>query len=678
MKKSSLHSEINKLKPFNSKAQIDKLISLMTERNSSIDCYLDQWICSIIEESSLVDYYKKRSNSIKHIKPATDAMPFLAELLIKYSPVDSLDKVDAIYDEFTNNDHLLNKKEFDFAYSKILGGNCKKQWKERYNEGQEIIIHVDIVNSNKIISIPQPIASFLVTGAFKEIEIDNYYKLHEGDIIYVYANEYSSKMMNKTRYNLNIWSYFCNGVFTGSYQDDDFPENCYVGKFVIGKKISKGVEEIVNPTIFNIPVESKTHSNTSILSAPSHTFKMNHIEMSGRTILVPVNEEIWSQIEKLEGDAFFYWEEKFDNIIHLKNWDEYKYEIWDDEDDDENEYNSFIEGKAGDEQGLYELLFINGKKQKLFKQIKERAVRSVLYTTDAGDLFKALVFDFGSMIPVNEKDSSFDVLQKKEWILDWNCVRFKNGFMIVSAPMDGSIRFKPKTVRLPGAMEAYNYLTAYLNDRLAPVHCLVEKMELTINDTIRLNEAIQKLATASKQKGISVISSNSSSGIIVPMQVSFSQALSKAKQMTAEEFEKYKSEYIDYLVKQQSKNYKVIPCVERIAHTDSDTTEYAFIFSIKCKSGDILIIHENVHPDRSTLLFVVKQENYNQAIHAIYDFMQSSEINKRSSLRGGNIKIKQVGVDHYRSINHDYFLSWCRIIKNYISFYKNGHVWMIY
>lgn len=250
--------------------------------------------------------------------------------------------------------------------------------------------------------------------------------------------------------------------------------------------------------------------------------------------------------------------------------------------------------------------------------------------------------------------------------------------MIVYPPSDGSVKFKPKGVCLPGVMEAYNYLTAYLNDRLAPVHCFVEKMELTIYDTIRLNEAIQKFATASKQKGISVSNNKTSNGIIVPQQMSFKQALSKAKQMTAAEFEKYKSEYIDHLVKQQSKKYKVIPCVERLAHTDSDITEYAFMFSIECKSGDILIVYENVHPDRSTLLFVVKPENYDQAIRSIYDFMQSAEINKRSSLRDGNIEIKQTGVERFCSINHDGVFIWSRMIKNYKLFYANGRVYMVY
>ena len=676
-KRVSLKSQIEALKPFDCEEQIDKLIGLMTERNSSIDCYLDKWICSLMESPSLVDYFKEKSTSLKHIEPATDTMPYLADLLVKYYPVDNASKVDKLYDELTESGNLLSRRDFDFASGKILGKG-KQQWQKRYDEGREIKLEVVNIPPNKIISVPQPLASLLVTGSVKEIKIENYYTLHEGDTIYIHADEYSPEMMNKIKYNLDIWSNFCNGIFTGSYQDEHFPGNCYLGKIVVGEKISKGVEQVVNPTVFDSPISSQINCAPSKLLVPSHHFKMNHIEISGRTIIAPVNDETWNQIEKLEGDTFFYWEEGFDKIIRFKSIDEYRLEIWDDDDEEENDHNSFMEGIAGDEQGLYEILFVNGQKQKLYKQISERAVRSELYMTNAGDYFKALVFDFEYIIAANDKESSFDILQKKEWVLDWNCVRFKNGIMIVSAPLDGSVRFKPKEVHLPGAIEAYNYLTSYLSDRLAPIHCSVEKMELTIYDTIRLNEAIQKFATASRQKGISITGNTSLNRISVPQQMSFNQALSKAKQMTADEFEKYKSEYIDYLVKQQSKKYKVIPCVERLAYRDSDTMEYAFMFSIQCKSGDILIVHENVHPDRSTLLFVVKQENYDQAIRSVYDFLQGAEINKRSCLRDRNIDIKQSGVEHYRSINHDYFYSWSKVIKNYKSFYENGHVWMIY
>lgn len=262
--------------------------------------------------------------------------------------------------------------------------------------------------------------------------------------------------------------------------------------------------------------------------------------------------------------------------------------------------------------------------------------------------------------------TSFEILQKKEWILDWNCVMFKRGYAVIYSRSDMDVKFKPTEIQIHNSLESYNYLRKYLNERLEPVRCSIVNQELTIIDKINFNNAIQHFAAAA-QKGLITIGNSRSNTTPAPLPMSFSQALSKAKQMTPEEFKKYKSKYIDFLVDMQSKEYKVIPCVERLAHSNSDTTEYSFMFSIECTSNFVLIVHENVNPDRSTLLFLLKKENYNKAIREIYDFLQSAEINKRSSLREKALDIKNAGIIHYRSINHDDIYTW----KNWITFYKN-------
>lgn len=266
----------------------------------------------------------------------------------------------------------------------------------------------------------------------------------------------------------------------------------------------------------------------------------------------------------------------------------------------------------------------------------------------------------------SKTDSTFDALKKKEWILDWNCVFFKRGSVVIFSRSDLGFKFKPTTVYVKNAIESFNYLKKYLNERLPSVRCSIVGQNLTVIDKINFDCAIQQFSAAARQSAIKTSAKGTSISVgLTPM--SFSQALSKAKQMTPEEFKKYKSEYIDFLVTQQSKKYKVIPCVERLAHSTGDTTEYAFMFAIECRLGKILIVHENVNPDRSTLLFLVKTENFDKSIREIYDFLQSAEINKRSSLRDRNIDIRNAGIESYRSINHDEIYSW----KSIITFYKN-------
>ena len=136
--------------------------------------------------------------------------------------------------------------------------------------------------------------------------------------------------------------------------------------------------------------------------------------------------------------------------------------------------------------------------------------------------------------------------------------------------------------------------------------------------------------------------------------------------MDPEEFKKYKSKFIDYLADVQSKEYKVIPCVENMSHSNSMTMEYAFIFSIKCGSDRVLIVHENVNPDRSTLLFYVREEGFMGTLRSIYDILQSSETNKRSSLRSKDIDIDKSKITMYKSLNHDDSYSWKASIQRYL------------
>ena len=363
------------------------------------------------------------------------------------------------------------------------------------------------------------------------------------------------------------------------------------------------------------------------------------INIKNGVLRVPLCDDLWNNLMQQEGHFYLYWKPEFSNFFSTQY-------------------------GLGNENGLFDIIFVHGLDEKRFRQNEICAVAKREYVSSSDNReFTALVFDFEKLSPKKKyEETSFSILRKQEWILDWKCVKFKNGYFVVVPPVDESVKFKPQAFSKPGVVESYNYLKEYLNDRLSPVRCTVEELKLTIYDTIRLDEAIARFATVSKQRAVRT-SGTSTKVKIAPQQLSFKQALSKAQQMTAEEYEKYKSEYINHLVRLQSKDYKVIPCVERLSHANNDVTEYAFMFSLECRSGNILIVHENVNPDRSTLLFWVKKTAYDKAIREIYDFLQSAEINKRSGLRGGSIDVGNVGIIRYKSINHDDMGSWKKAIK---------------
>ena len=534
-----------------------------------------------------------------------------------------------------------NKEKFDKRIKRFEDLLIKlKAFKQEF-ETMTMSMTVERKWVYKVVSLPQPFASLLVMGLLDEFRVSNIGSCKEGDFVYVYATEMTQEAKEKLWYNNHLYEKFYNALEMGNLPNE-LPINAYIGQFRIKdyrpyKKV--GVDKAF---VFDKPIDCDYNDMPKFIATYSrHQAPINKIKFRNRTIEVPLSEENWEKLDNMKDEFFLYWEEDFSQFCSL--WGSFK-----------------------DEDGLYDIVFYNGIERKRYYQLNNQAVvRNVRKDEQTNLTFYVLEFCFEYIEEKTDvENNSFDILQKKDWILDWSCVRFKNGYIVVSAPLDDKVKFKTKAFPLKGSIEAFNYLKDYLNDRLSPVHCTVEKMNLTIYDQIRLNEAIVKFATASRQRGITSAGSSPTKRI-APVQMSFKQALSKAKQMTEEEFKKYKSKYIDYLVTLQSKNYKVIPCVEKLAHSNSDNTEYAFMFSIECSSGKILIVHENVNPDRSTLLFLVREQDFNRSIREIYDFLQGAEINKRSSLRDRSIEIKNAGIVSYRSINHDDIYSWKQTINTY-------------
>lgn len=534
-----------------------------------------------------------------------------------------------------------NKEKFDKRIKRFEDLLIKlKAFKQEF-ETMTISMTVERKWVYKVVSLPQPFASLLVMGLLDEFRVSDIGSCKEGDFVYVYATEMTQEAKEKLWYDNHIYGKFYNALEMGNLPNE-LPINAYIGQFRIKdyrpyKKV--GVDKAF---VFDKPIDCDYNDMPKFIATYSrHQAPINKIKFRNRTIEVPLSEENWEKLDNMKDEFFLYWEDEYSQFCSL----------W---------------GSNKDEQGLYDIVFYNGANRKRYYQLENQAVVCNVRKDKQTNLtFYVLEFCFEYIEEKTDvENNSFDILQKKDWILDWSCVRFKDGYIVVSAPLDDKVKFKTKAFPLKGSIEAFNYLKDYLNDRLSPVHCTVEKMNLTIYDQIRLNEAIVKFATASRQRGITSAGSSPTKRI-APVQMSFKQALSKAKQMTEEEFKKYKSKYIDYLITLQSKNYKVIPCVERLAHSNSDNTEYAFMFSIECSSGKILIVHENVNPDRSTLLFLVREQDFNRSIREIYDFLQGAEINKRSSLRDRSIEIKNAGIVSYRSINHDDIYSWKQAINTY-------------
>lgn len=586
---------------------IDIIVNYFRINRLEFDDIVGSWIEDIISDRPILsDYYHRQ----------------MKMAMRKYRPI-------------KNRGYMLGKEnKVRKKIEKLRLLKERLEWDKELRTKKKVVKTPDY----NVIKIHQPIASMIVSGLMQVINGDNMPAIDENEVVFVYAEGITRESERKLWADTTLFGSYHNALNMGTIVEGELlPQECYVGFFKIGKKTKKGYYVIKETGLFDKPVKELTKGIHSSKLAKDYLPK---ITFENNILRIPLNKELWSELYSLKR-LLFYWIPQFDNFYSSRY-------------------------ALGNAEELYDIIFFHRTEERRFKQNKRSAVSKQTFESSSdGEEIYALLFDLKQLSPRKKyEESAFDALQRKDWILDWNCVKFKQGYFVVLPPVDGKIKFKPEAVAAPGVLESFNYLKDYLNDRLQPVHCSVEGMKITIYDRIRLNEAIEKFTAASRQASIKTAATVPARRIS-PVQMSFKQALSKAQQMTPEDFQKYKSKYIDYLVTLQSRKYKVIPCVERLAHSTGDTTEYAFMFSIECSSGKILIVHENVNPDRSTLLFVVKHDAYDKSIREIYNFLQSAEINKRSSLRSRDLDLDDAQIISYKSINHDDLYSWKQTISTY-------------
>lgn len=510
------------------------------------------------------------------------------------------------------------------------------------NEDYSPILQSD--NISRCISLPESIAALCVTGLLKLIPYKYIGQYDRGDVFLIYAKEENSDITEALKRPDNIYKAFVNAIIMGNLSDDIFPSNSYVGLIKVGEKEKDSIR-IDRAELFDTPITRPYDKNYIVNSAiKTHRHCTKYITLKDKVVKLPLSKMSWDNFLKKK------W-----MYLYIENNDLKRL--------------SPLMGFAD----FFNWLLYTDEMSMLLSPVKDDAAQ-VDYNITINEIPKGpmLQIDLKKMREIPIPDNLTIPGQKSiTWILDWDCVEFKQNHIVVTPPKDKSVQFNTTTIHTPNSIEAFNYLKDYLKERLSPIHCTIKGKSLEIFDQIRFNEALRLFIKSYKQNGISIGSQSRSHS---NRQNSFDNALAQSNKMTEEEFFKYKSEYINYLVSIQSKKHKIIPCVESLSHTTGDTYEYAFIFTAKCKNGDFLIVHENVNPARSTILFVVKKNGYDDSIRLIYDFLHSAEINKRSNIREKNLKIDNPNIVKYASIDHNFISEW----KAYLLYYRGYRDFIYY
>lgn len=216
--------------------------------------------------------------------------------------------------------------------------------------------------------------------------------------------------------------------------------------------------------------------------------------------------------------------------------------------------------------------------------------------------------------------------------------------------------------------ESFNFIIKYLMKRMPVIHYkITENFTVKLLDTPLLEVAINFLVREQAKYDVGIGEVAEITGRTLNAEkLTFSSAMSKAASMKLDDFKKYKSQFINYLILQQHKEYKVVPMSESITHSNITFEEATFIFSTKSCDNSLLLIIENVNPDRSTIIFKVYPKQYKDALQTVFDFMQSNLVNKRSSIREKSLTFSECGIIKYWTCNHDSFNDWKERMERYI------------
>lgn len=241
----------------------------------------------------------------------------------------------------------------------------------------------------------------------------------------------------------------------------------------------------------------------------------------------------------------------------------------------------------------------------------------------------------------------------EEFELQWDDVKFYNGYYVFEPnlkSMAGRLRVEPLRKEDGRCRRSFMSILGHFNNRMPKItYRITKNFRIKINNDPDFEEALIFLAKKNKQRETEELEHKDKK----LHKLCFAEAMERASSMTVEELIRNKNKYFDFLIAHQMKEYRVVPITENVAHTNSRHDEDSFIFTLKSHDGHPFIIVENINIDRASMVFKTRAERYEEALYAVFEYVQSDRINKRSFVRGGALDFKNSGVVQCKSIDHD-------------------------
>ena len=252
----------------------------------------------------------------------------------------------------------------------------------------------------------------------------------------------------------------------------------------------------------------------------------------------------------------------------------------------------------------------------------------------------------------------------EEFELQWDDVKFYNGYYVFEPSLESKIkRLRVEPLRKSDfrCKRSFMSILGHFKNTMPKITYRITKdFKIKISNDPDFEQALIFLTKKNRQKEIEEIEHADKK----LHKLCFAKAMERANFMTVEELIRNKNKYFDFLIVHQMKGYKVVPITESVAHTNSRRDEDSFMFTLKSHDGHPFIVVENVNIARASIVFMTKAERYEEALYAIFEYIQSDKINKRSFVREGALDIKDNGVVRYKSIDHND--NWERRMRQYL------------
>lgn len=235
------------------------------------------------------------------------------------------------------------------------------------------------------------------------------------------------------------------------------------------------------------------------------------------------------------------------------------------------------------------------------------------------------------------------------FLLPWNYVTFYPDYIKIEHPKSGHL-FRHELI---GSKTAFNEVSSYFKRKLPPIYVRTKEYQIIgVYIVEMLTDAIDILDSKASAPNM----------VITPKKRKQYQQMNNDE--LRREIKQLKSKYLDYLSDIQDDDFKLLYCIERKTHPAVDETiEDSFIFTVKL-GRLVVVVHENIDVNRSSIVFYIKPAMYESAIKEIHSFFASNIVNKRQLIARNKVHFKDSGIVAVERIIHADYNSWKRRIDN--------------